>query len=776
MTRAAPDDDRGDADLEVGSPASSAAGIPGVLAALRHVRDQVGLVRGARTLARLNQPDGFDCPGCAWPDPGAPSHAEFCENGVKAVAEEATTRRVGPDFFAAHPAAELAGRSDHWLGQQGRLTTPVYRAAGDTHFRPIGWDDAFAEIAAVVTESADPDRAVFYTSGRASNEAAFTYQLLARRLGTNNLPDCSNLCHESSGVALTQAIGIGKGTVSLDDVHTADLILVVGQNPATNHPRMLTALETAKRGGAAIVAINPLPEAGLVRFKNPKRVSGVVGKGTALADELLQVRVGADLALFQWVNRRLVELHRERGGGVVDEAFLDEHCDGEAELVAHLEALDPDALVAATGLRVDQLERLARLVADRERIVICWAMGITQHRQAVAAIREIANTCLLRGAIGKPGAGLCPVRGHSNVQGDRTMGIFEKPAPEFLDAIEAEFGFTPPAIHGHDVVGAIGAMAAGDVDLFMGLGGNFSSASPDTGATEDALDRVRLNVQVSTKLNRTHLVGQASLILPCLGRTEVDRTGGREQRVTVEDSMSAVHASIGRLEPASPDLRSEVAIVCGLAERLFPSDRSVDWAGLAADYDAIRDRIEAVVPGFDDFNRRIDQPGGFVLPHPPRDDRRFTTPSGRAQLTVNVFDPTVVPPGRLLLQTVRSHDQYNTTVYGLDDRYRGIRGGRRVVFVHPQDLVALGFEDGDQVDVVGEWHDGDRRAPGFRLVAYSVPRGTCAAYFPEANVLVPLDSVADESGTPTSKAVIVRLEARARTVGDPVGSDDHPKR
>ena len=766
MPTSPPTENHDEAELGVGRAKTSAAGIPALVATLRHARAQLGPARTVKTLLALNQPSGFDCPGCAWPDPNHTSAFEFCENGAKAVAEEATVRRVTPAFFAEHPVSELAGRTDFYLGQQGRLTHPVYRPAGADHYRPVSWDDAFGIVADALAERGDPDRAVFYTSGRTSNEAAFAYQLFVRKLGTNNLPDCSNMCHESSGVALGQTIGIGKGSVTLDDIHAADLVIVMGQNPGTNHPRMLSALEQTKLAGGAVVAINPLREAGLLRFKNPQRPVGVVGRGTEVADEYLQIKVGADLALFQYLNARLVQLDRDRGG-VLDRAFLAESCDGFDDLVEHLDGLDLDALLAATGLGRAEVERLVELVATRPRIIVCWAMGITQHRQAVPTIREVVNTLLLRGSIGKTGAGVCPVRGHSNVQGDRTMGIYEKPADEFLDALGAEFGFEPPRAHGHDTVDAIHAMQRGEVDVFFAMGGNFLMAAPDTQATARALANCRLTVQVSTKLNRSHVVGgQAALILPALGRTDIDRTGGREQRVTVEDSMSMVHASAGGLEPPSPEVRSEVAIVCGLAERVLPDGGGgIDWSAMAADYDVIRDHVEAVVPGFTDFNRRIDIPGGFVLPHPPRDARRFPTPSGRAQLIGNVFDPVVVPEGRLLLQTLRSHDQYNTTIYGLDDRYRGIHDGRRVVFAGARDLADLGFSDGDHVDVVSEWTDGvERRAPRFRLVAYDVAPGTCAAYFPEANVLVPLGSVAEGSNTPTSKAVVVRFEPSSATV------------
>jgi molybdopterin-dependent oxidoreductase alpha subunit len=707
----------------------------------------------------MNQPDGFDCPGCAWPEPHDASRFEFCENGAKAVAEEATNRRLTAEFFAAHPITELAGRSDYWLGQQGRLTEPMLRERGDDHYRPLSWEAAFERIGSALRSVPSPHRAVFYTSGRTSNEAAFVYQLMVRALGTNNLPDCSNMCHESSGFALGRSIGIGKGTVTLDDVHAADVILVIGQNPGTNHPRMLSALETAKRRGATIVSINPLPEAGLLSFRNPQHVRGIVGRGTALSDLHLPIAVGADLALFQWINRRLVTDH---DAAAVDRSFVEEHCDGFDELAVHLEQLDPDALLAATGLDAAAAERVVELVRSSPRLIACWAMGLTQHRQAVATIQEITNTLLLRGAIGQPGAGLCPVRGHSNVQGDRTMGIFERPAEWLLDALAQRFAFDPPREHGYDTVGAIAAMAAGDVDVFIGLGGNFVAAAPDTDVTAAAMERCPFTVQVSTKLNRSHVrCGEEAIILPCLGRTERDERRGAARFVTVEDSMGIVHASRGGNEPASPDLRSEVDIVCGIAAAALGSS-PVDWAALSADYGAIRDHIAAVIPGFDDFNRRVLEPGGFALPNGPRDSRTFTTDTGRAKLTLNEFEPIVVPEGRLLLQTVRSHDQFNTTIYGLDDRYRGIRQGRLVVFVNPDDLASLGFADGDHIDIVSEWTDGsERRASHFRIVAYPTPRGCCAAYFPEANVLVPLGSVALGSRTPTSKAVVVRLEPPA---------------
>ncbi len=748
--------------VSAGTPLTVAAGVPAVLVALRRSLAQMGVVRTAQTLRRVNQRDGFDCPGCAWPEEqGGRKSAEFCENGAKAVAEEATRRRVTGEFFARHSVADLADRPEYWLSQQGRLTEPMVLRPGDTHYRPIGWDDAYDLIAGHLNALTSPDEAVFYTSGRTSNEAAFLYQLLVRSFGTNNLPDCSNMCHESSGAALVESIGIGKGSVSVADIAQADLIVIAGQNPGTNHPRMLSALTEAKANGARIIAVNPLPEAGLIRFKDPQTARGVLGVGVPLADEFVQIRLGGDMALFRGLAKLLLEADDRAPGSVVDVDFITDHCDGFDEYEAAARAVEIDTVLAATGITESQLRRAAGMLATSRRTIVCWAMGLTQHTHAVATIAEVTNVLLLRGMIGKPGAGVCPVRGHSNVQGDRTMGIWEKVPDSFLDALEARFGISAPRRHGLDTVNAIRAMRDRRASVFFAMGGNFASATPDTDITKTALGNCALTVQVSTKLNRSHLIhGRTALILPTLGRTDRDIVGGRKQVVSVEDSMSMVHLSRGSLPPPGDQVRSEVSIICGLARRLLGPRHPVNWERFAADYDTIRDDIATVIPGCEDYNRRVRAPDGFGLPHPPRDSREFPTATGKANFAASPLQWVPVPPGRLILQTLRSHDQYNTTIYGLDDRYRGVRGGRRVVFVNPADITAFGLEPGDRVDLISEFGEDrrERRAEDFLVVSYPTPVGNAAAYYPETNPLVPLDHVAAGSNTPVSKAIVIRLE------------------
>ncbi|MCX5014537.1 FdhF/YdeP family oxidoreductase [Streptomyces sp. NBC_00555] len=739
---------------QVASPKRAAAGLPAIGHTLKIAHQQMGLARTARTLLKVNQKDGFDCPGCAWPEGDKRHTAEFCENGAKAVAEEATLRRVTPEFFAAHPLADLATRSGYWLGQQGRITQPMYLPEGGDRYEAVSWERAFAVIAEELTALASPDEALFYTSGRTSNEAAFLFQLFAREFGTNNLPDCSNMCHESSGSALNETIGIGKGSVSLEDLHQAELIIVAGQNPGTNHPRMLSALEQAKSAGAKIISVNPLPEAGTERFKNPQNPLGMF-KGTALTDLFLQIRIGGDQALFRLLNKLVIG-----AGGATDEAFIAEHTHGYEEFAAAAKEADWAETLTATGLTRPEIEQALAMILASKRTIVCWAMGLTQHKHAVATIREVVNLLLLRGDIGRPGAGVCPVRGHSNVQGDRTMGIFERPAPAFLDALDKEFGITSPRGHGFDVVRSIQALRDGEAKVLFAMGGNFVGATPDTEVTEAAIRRASLTVHVSTKLNRSHAVtGRRALILPTLGRTDKDVQASGKQFVTVEDSMGMVHSSRGNLAPASPHLLSEPAIVARMARAVLGTASTTPWEEFERDYATIRDRISRVIPGFEDFNARVARPGGFRLPHAPRDERRFPTKTGKANFTAAPVEYPRIPAGRLLLQTLRSHDQYNTTIYGLDDRYRGITGGRRVVMVNPEDAAELGLADGAYTDLVGEWKDGvERRAPGFRVVHYPTARGCAAAYYPETNVLVPLDSTADTSNTPASKSVVIRFE------------------
>jgi molybdopterin-dependent oxidoreductase alpha subunit len=766
--------------LTVSEPDDHAAGIPGVAVALKRSLQKMGPRRSARTLLNLNQAEGFDCMSCAWPDPD-PGHrhtAEFCESGAKAVAEEATTTRATPAFFARHSIADLDQHSEHWLGQQGRITHPMIKRPGATHYEPIEWDAAFGLIADQLNGLASPDEAIFYTSGRTSNEAAFCYQLFVRAYGTNNLPDCSNMCHESTSFALAETIGIGKASVTLDDVHNAQLLILAGQNPGTNHPRMLSALETAKRRGAKIIAVNPLPEAGLINFRNPQTARGCVGRGTDLGDLYLPIKINGDLALFQAWGALLVEWD------ALDHEFIQRHSRGFESWRAHVSAIDWDFVVATTGLSRELITEAAQLLRDSDQTVFCWAMGLTQHHNAVATISEIVNLALAQGNIGKPGAGLLPVRGHSNVQGDRSMGICESPPAYFLDRLQAEFGFQPPREDGYDTVDTIRALRDGQAKTFIGLGGNFVQAAPDTEVTAAALRGAQLTVHISTKINRSHLVcGTTALILPTLGRTEIDVQASGPQFVSVEDSTCSVHASRGPLPPASPHLRSEVAIVTALAEATLGDRYGIDWRGMRDDYRRIRRHIARTVPGCKSYEVNVSKPGGFVMEHPPRDRRIFPTASGRAEFTVSTIEALQVPPGHLILQTVRSHDQFNTTIYGFSDRYRGIEGGRLVVFVNPRDISELGFHDGDIVDLVTHWPGDDhvRRAQAFRIVAYQTPRGTAAAYYPETNPLVPLDSTAIGSNTPTSKSVIIRLQrpgtAQSTQAGgqEPVGADEGHK-
>ncbi len=746
--------------LRLRLPATKAGGLPAVWSSLKHVFGAMNVPRGVKVLSELNQFQGFDCPGCAWPDPDDERSglAEYCENGAKAVAEEATTKKLDAAFFAKNAVAELAALSDFELGKKGRLAQPMYLPAGATNYQPISWEAAFAKIAAHLQSLPSPDEAVFYTSGRTSNEAAFLYQLFVRKFGTNNLPDCSNMCHESSGVALGESLGIGKGSVTLEDFYEAEVIVILGQNPGTNHPRMLTALQKAKANGAKIISVNPLKETGLLGFSHPQQVQGLLGKATELTDVFLQVKINGDLALLKALAILLLEAEAQAPGTVFDLVFIRDQTSGAEDYLQHLKTHNLEDLAMACGVPLPQIRAAADLLTGSKKIIACWAMGLTQHKNAVDTIREVVNLLLLKGSIGKPGAGTCPVRGHSNVQGDRTMGIYEKPAPAFLDALEKNFGFRPPREPGYDVVDCIHAMHRGQAKVFLAMGGNFLSATPDTTYTAEALRRCALTVQVSTKLNRSHLVhGQEALILPCLGRTDLDRSGGEEQFVSVENSMGVVHASRGKLSPVSGDLLSEPAIVCRLAKAVLCEHSGIDWDLYAGQYDAIRSAIERTIPGFADYNQRVREKGGFYLPNGARDGK-FKTTNGKAQFHLAEVPAQTLADDEFIMMTIRSHDQFNTTIYGLNDRYRGIFNERRVILMNPYDISRSGFQDGDMVDLFNATDGVERVARRFILVAYDIPERCTATYFPETNVLVPIGSTAEKSNTPVSKGVVVRVK------------------
>lgn len=728
-----------------------------MLNSMRQIQAQSGLARGTKALLRANQKGGFDCPSCAWPDPDDDrSSFEFCENGAKAIATETTRKRATPALFAQHSVADLATWSDFELNDAGRLTEPMVLDADATHYRPISWDDAFALVAEELNATA-PDDAIFYTSGRASNEAAFLYQLFVRQYGTNNLPDCSNMCHESSGAALKMTIGIGKGTVTLDDLEHTDCVLVIGQNPGTNHPRMLTSLEQTVKNGGRIVSVNPLLETGVKAFAHPQKLSGLLGRATPLQSLHVPVRINGDLPLIKGMLKCVLEAEAAQPGTVVDRNFITEHTEGYQELVANLDQVSWDDLTDQSGLTQKQIREVAQVFITAKEAITCWAMGLTQHHNAVETIQELVNLHLLTGKLGRPRSGLCPVRGHSNVQGDRTMGIWERPPMPFLDKLDDEFAFKSPREFGYDTVEAIEAMHEGKARVFFALGGNFLSASPDTHYTAKAMRRCALTVQVSTKLNRSHLItGKRALILPCLGRTETDLRGGQPQFVTVENSMGVVHSSEGKLAPASPDLLSEIAIICCLAEATLGKRSNAPWAEFAQNYDLIRERIERVVPGFDKFNLRIHQPGGFYLPNGVK-ERRWDTKSGKARFTVNPLNPLVLESDQLLLQTFRSHDQFNTTIYGHNDRYRGISNERRVIFMNQEDMAERGLVAEQPVDITSHYKDETRTAELFLVIPYDTPKGCAAAYYPEANVLVPIHATANISRTPTSKSIVITI-------------------
>ena len=739
--------------VKVSESKKYAAGFPAVSNSLRHVFGQSGIARGTKALLTLNQKKGFDCPSCAWPDPDDErALTEFCENGAKAVAAETTKSKVDPEFFSKHTISELSGKSDYWLEQQGRLTHPMYLKKGAEKYEPIGWPEAFARIAESLNSLDSPDRAIFYTSGRASNEAAFLYQLFVRLYGTNNLPDCSNMCHESSGSALVPTIGIGKGTVTLEDFYESEVVFVLGQNPGTNHPRMLSALQTCKRNGGKIVSVNPLKEAGLLGFAHPQEISGLMGKATELTDQFVQVRINGDQAYLKGLGKVILE-NPDR----IDGKFIEKYTEGFEKYRQATESLQWDAITSLCGITEEEIRKSAQTLIEGESAIFCWAMGLTQHENAVATIQEIVNLQLMLGNLGKPGAGLCPVRGHSNVQGDRTMGIYEKMPDSFLDQLGKEYGFDPPREHGFDTVDAIKAMHAQPGMTFIALGGNFISATPDTNFTARALQNCALTVQISTKLNRSHLItGEEALILPCLGRSEKDEPDGKAQFITMENSMGIVHPSQGSLAPASDKLLGEPVIVARMAQATLGKKGNVPWKEMQKEYGIIRDHIEKIIPGFDNFNQRVADGEEFYLPNNAR-ELDFSEIGGKAKFTVHGLSAKEAGEKRLLLMTIRSHDQYNTTIYGLDDRYRGVKNERRVVFLNEEDMRELGIEKEQPVDLTSHFRGEKRVAPLFLALPYDIPRGSAAAYFPETNVLVPIDSTAEISQTPTSKAIEITI-------------------
>lgn len=739
---------------KLSEPKNSAAGIPAIISTVKYGLGNMGLFSTVKNLTRVNDFNGFDCPGCAWPDPDTHrSFAEFCENGAKAVADEGTKKRADSDFWTKWSVSELSKKSDHWLNSQGRITQPMILMPGSKYYRPISWNESFDIIADNLVSLDHPNQAIFYTSGRTSNEAAFLWQLLARRFGTNNLPDCSNMCHESSGVALNESIGIGKGTVTLDDFNSAELIIVVGQNPGTNHPRMLTALRDARKKGASIISINPLTETGMKKFKHPQNPIEMFGFGSSIADKHLSIKINSDQALFRAFSKSIID------SGHMDNEFIQNHTSGFENYKDLVSRANLEDISEITGLKINEIIEVSEKISRSKSTIVCWAMGITQHKNSVATIQEIVNFLLLGGNIGKPGAGVCPVRGHSNVQGDRTVGINHKPSSTFVDNLAKSTGIFSPTEHGYDSVEAVKAMESGNASVFLAMGGNFVSAMSDTIRTSNALSQCKLTVHVSTKLNRSHLVsGDIGLILPCLGRTEIDSSSIGLQFVTVENSMGIVHSSRGISKPASTKLLSEPSIISGIGGALETRlERSgIAWKNLSENYDLIRDLIEKTIPGFENYNQRILNKSGFYLPNPPKDSRTFQTSNSLANFFCH--DLSCAESEQFMMMTIRSHDQYNTTIYGLDDRYRGIRNGRRVVLMNKLDISENGLEEGCLVDLSSDMKDGSVTSPSWYVVPYEIPRGNVATYFPESNILIPLDSVAERSNTPTSKSVPISIK------------------
>lgn len=738
---------------------AASAGIGAVVSAAKKIFEEAGFFRGIKALSSLNKTDGYDCPGCAWPDPDDErnSIAEYCENGARAAAEEATLKKLDDNFFRQNSVKQLSMLSDYEIGKKGRIAVPVILSKNENHYREISWNEAFKKIAVELNNLSSPDEAVFYTSGRTSNEAAFLYQLFVREFGTNNLPDCSNMCHESSGVALNESLGTGKGSVKLEDVYQAEVIIILGQNPGTNHPRMLTALQKAKLNGAKIISINPLPEAGLMAFNNPQKVKGILGISDSLTDIFLQIKINGDMPLLQAIEIMLFDEEKKNPGKIFDQEFIKNKTEGFETLTEYLKSKNITELLNASGADAEKVKLAVDIIKDKKRIIACWAMGLTQHKNAVDTIKEIVNLLLLKGSIGKPGSGTFPVRGHSNVQGDRTMGIYESPSKEFLKRIEESFKFVPPQNSGYDVVESIKAIHSEKVKVFFAMGGNFLSATPDTNYTAAALRKCRLTVHVSTKLNRSHLVhGEEAMILPCLSRSDLDVINGEEQFVTCENSTGVVQSSKGKLKPVSEMMLSEPVIVCRLAKAVLGKKSKIGWDKYMLHYDNIRNDIERTIDGFENYNERVRKPGGFYLPNCNREGK-FDTDCSKAKFNISDFEIPKLEEDDLIMMTIRSHDQFNTTIYGLNDRYRGVYNERRIIFMNKKDMTKRNLRSKDVVDLYNHTDGKERIARKFLVIEYSIPERCAATYFPEANVLVPVTSVASKSNTPVSKSVIIKI-------------------
>ncbi len=743
----------------------AAAGFPSIFSAAYYVWEETYVGRGIKTLFKLNQEKGYDCPSCAWPDPDVDKRSamgEYCENGAKSVAWEATKNKVDLEFFEKYTINDLLEQSDHWLEKQGRITHPVLLTEGSLSYKRVSWPKAYRIIAEKLNSLDSPDEATFYTSGRASNEAAFMYQSFVRLFGTNNLPDCSNMCHEASGKALSETTGIGKASVTLNDLEETELLIIIGQNPGTNAPRMLSSLQKLKKKGGQIIAINPMPEAGFMKFRHPQKPWEWIGNSSKIQDLYLQVKINEDIALLKAIIKILYEEDKLLSNSVFDHDFIKKYTNGYQELVNAIEKDDLNDLIYQSGVPSKKVYQAASMIRDKKKIIIAWAMGVTQHRNGENTIREIVNLLLLKGAIGKPGAGTLPVRGHSNVQGDRTMGIWENAPEEFLDRLGTAFDFQPPRKHGYGTIEAVKAMLKGKTKVFFALGGNFIKATPDTESVSEGMKKCDLTVHIATKLNRSHLVhGKTALILPCLGRTEIDKGFKGPQFVTTEDTAGRVRMSMGDLPPVSEDLKSEVAIICELAANVFREINLTDWIGFAKDYNKIRDKIEEVIPGFEDFNNRVKEPGGFYLPNGAR-ECKFNTKSGKAHFSVTPLPDNYIAPGHFVLMTIRSHDQFNTSVYGLNDRYRGIHHGRDIIMMHKSDLKALKLQEADLVNVTSYFNGEKREIRNIKVVPYEIARGCAAMYFPEGNALISLDNKSPESNCPASKFVEISIEKAAK--------------